>query len=48
MGEKEEEGKGIAWRCSPRTRTDGEVAAGGELGRPVAVLGGGGTPVQRW
>jgi hypothetical protein len=47
MGEKEEEGKGIAWRCSPRTGADGEVAAGGELGRPVAVLGDGGTPAQR-
>jgi hypothetical protein len=23
MGEKEEEGKGIAWRCSPRTEKDG-------------------------
>jgi hypothetical protein len=22
MGEKEEEGKGIAWRCSPRTKKD--------------------------
>jgi hypothetical protein len=44
MGEKEEEGKGIAWRCSPRTGANGEVAAGGRLGRRARPHGRGGTP----
>jgi hypothetical protein len=43
-GEKEEEGKGIAWRCSPRTRADGEMAAGGRLGPRARPHGRGGTP----
>jgi hypothetical protein len=37
MGEKDEEGKGIVWRCSPRTEKD-ETRPDSTVTPPAAVL----------